>query len=48
VAPDGRADRLFLAFDDDPVLGLIVGKALLVADDTKISTRTMLAQIKGS
>ena len=48
VARAGRADKLFLTFDDDPVLRLIVGKALLLTDDVEISAPMMLAQIKGS
>lgn len=48
VARDGRADRLFLRFDDDRVLSLILGKAFLLAGDTEIKDRTILAQIKGS
>jgi hypothetical protein len=43
VARAGRADKLFLPFDDDPVLRLIVSKALLLTDDTEISARTILA-----
>ncbi|HEV2777106.1 MAG TPA: DUF4132 domain-containing protein, partial [Solirubrobacteraceae bacterium] len=44
---DGRADKLFLPFDDDPVLSLILSKALLLAHDTKITDETILAQIRG-
>jgi hypothetical protein len=34
--------------DHDPVLSLIFSKAFLLADDTAISARTILAQVKGS
>jgi hypothetical protein len=47
VARDGRADRLFLRFDDDRVLSLILGNAFLLAGDTEIKDRTILAQVRG-
>lgn len=34
--------------NDDPVLSPILGKAFHLAEDTEISARTILAQIKGS
>lgn len=46
-ARDGRADKLFLPFDDDPVLSLILSKAFMLAEDTKIKDRTIVEQIKG-
>ena len=46
AARDGRADKLFLPFDDDPVLSLILSKAFLLADDAKITDRTIVQQIK--
>lgn len=42
---DGRASKLFLPFDDDPVLSLILTKAFLLADDTKFDDETILAQM---
>ena len=42
---DGRASKLFLPFDDDPVLSLILSKAFLLADDTAIDDETILAQM---
>lgn len=46
AARDGRADKLFLPFDDDPVLSVILSKVFMLADDTKIKDPTILAQIK--
>ncbi len=37
--------RLFLPFDDDPMLGLILSKAFLLADDSKITDRSITSQI---
>jgi hypothetical protein len=48
VARDGRADRLFLRFDDDRVLSLILSKAFLLAGDTEFKDRTILARVRGS
>lgn len=48
AARDGRAGKLFLPFDDDPVLSLILSKAFMLSEDTKIEDRTIVAQIKGS
>jgi hypothetical protein len=45
AARDGRADRLFLPFDDDPVLSMILSKAFLLVEDAKIKDRTIVAQI---
>ena len=39
------ADRLFLPFNDDPVLSLILSKTFLLAAATEISARAILAQI---
>ena len=41
----GSADRLFLPFNDDPVLSLILSKTFLLAAATEISARAILAQI---
>jgi hypothetical protein len=45
AARDGRAGKLFLPFDDDPVLSLILSKAFLLADDTKITDESITRQI---
>ena len=45
AARDGRASKLFLPFDDDPVLSLILSKAFLLADDTKITDESITRQI---
>lgn len=44
-ARDARADKLFLPFDDDPVLSLILSKAFLLADDNKITDPAITRQI---
>jgi hypothetical protein len=36
---------LFLPFDDDPTLSLVLSKAFLLADDTSITDPTILAQL---
>ncbi len=41
-----RADRVFLPFDDDPRLSLILSKAVLLADDRRITDPTIVAQIE--
>jgi hypothetical protein len=40
------SDRVFLPFDDDPVLSVILSKAFLLANDTKISDRSIVSQIR--
>ena len=47
AARDGRAGKLFLPFDDDPVLSVILSKAFLLADDTKITDPSITRQISG-
>jgi hypothetical protein len=47
-ARDRRADKLWLPFDDDAVLSLVLSKAFLLADDTSISDETITAQISRS
>jgi hypothetical protein len=47
AARDGRASKLFLPFDDDPVLSVILSKAFMLADDTAITDKTILQQIRG-
>ncbi len=41
----GSAERLFLPFDDDPTLSIILSKAFLLAADNRITDRTILGQI---
>ena len=47
AARDARAGRLFLPFDDDPLLSLILSKAFLLADDTKITDPAITRQMAG-
>jgi hypothetical protein len=42
---DGAAGKLFLPFDGDNLLSIIVSKALLLADDAKIKDPTIVNQI---
>ena len=45
AARDARVGKLFLPFDDDPLLSLILSKAFLLADDTKITDPAITHQI---
>jgi hypothetical protein len=45
AARDSQANKLFLPFDDDPVLSLVLSKAFLLANDTAIKDTTITAQI---
>ncbi len=45
TARDGQAQKLFLPFDDDPVLSLVLSKAFLLANDTAIKDPTITTQI---
>jgi hypothetical protein len=45
-ARGGATDGLFLPFDDDPTLSTILAKAFLLARDTRITDRSIAAQIK--
>lgn len=49
IVPDSRArakqDDLFLPFEGDSTLSIIVSKALLLAEDTKIKDPTIIQQI---
>jgi hypothetical protein len=45
AARDPRANKLFLPFDDDPVLSLVLSKAFLLANDTAIDDPTIKRQI---
>ena len=42
----GASDKLFLPFDDDPTLSVILSKAFLLARDTKITDRSIVLQIR--
>lgn len=46
AARDVRTGKLFLPFDDDPVLSVVLSKAFLLADDTAITDPTIVAQIR--
>ena len=50
IVPDSRSRTserdLFLPFEGDNVLSIIVSKAVLLADDTKITDPTIVSQIK--
>jgi hypothetical protein len=39
-------DRVFLPFEGDAILSIIISKALLLADDTKITDATIISQLK--
>ena len=49
IVPDSRSratqDDLFLPFEGDSTLSIIISKALLLADDTKIKDPTITRQI---
>ncbi|GLW97889.1 DUF4132 domain-containing protein [Microtetraspora sp. NBRC 16547] len=47
-APGQAADRVFLPFEEDGRLALILSKAFLLARDGEIDDETILRQIKGS
>jgi hypothetical protein len=42
----GREKRIFLPFDDDPTLTLILSKAFMLANDDVIKDASILRQIK--
>ena len=42
----GPASKLFLPFEGDTTLSLILSKAFLLAEDTKITDPTILRQIR--
>jgi hypothetical protein len=46
AAPDSQTGKLFLPFDDDPVLSVILSKAFLLASDSSITDKTITAQIQ--
>lgn len=43
---EGPASKVFLPFDDDPVLALVLSKAFLLANDTAIRDRSIIRQIE--
>lgn len=44
---ESSTQKLFLPFEGDNMLSIIISKALLLADDDKITDSTILRQIKG-
>lgn len=44
---DTKTAKVFLPFDDDPMLGLILSKAFLLANDKNIGDSTITRQIRG-
>ena len=42
----GAPEKLFLPFDDDPTLSVILSKAFLLARDTKITDPSITLQIR--
>lgn len=50
IVPDSRSrsrqDDIFLPFEGDSMLSIIISKALLLAEDTRIKDRTILSQIE--
>ena len=40
------ADKVFLPFDDDPTLSVILSKAFLLARDSKITDKSIVMQIR--
>jgi hypothetical protein len=43
---EGRSEGLFLPFEGDRTLAIILSKAFLLAEDTKIKDETIIRQIK--
>ena len=41
----GATDKVYLPFEEDHLLSIILSKALLLADDDKIKDPTILSQI---
>jgi hypothetical protein len=49
VVPDrAKAKKVSLPFDDDPVLSVILSKAIMLADDDKITDATITRQLHRS
>jgi hypothetical protein len=47
AARNAKAAKVFLPFDDDPMLTMILSKAFLLAADTTITDTSITAQIRG-
>lgn len=45
VANSGKKNQIFLPFDDDRTMSIIISKAFLLANDTNIKDETILSQI---
>lgn len=45
-AAAGKTSRVYLPFDGDPMLSIVLSKALLLAEDTKITDPTIVRQIQ--
>ncbi|EDY83091.1 hypothetical protein VDG1235_2715 [Verrucomicrobiia bacterium DG1235] len=43
---DKSTDKLYLPFEGDRGLSMIISKAVLLAEDNKITDKTILSQIK--
>jgi hypothetical protein len=46
-ARDRQADKVWLPFDDDAVMSIVLSKAFLLANDTAITDETIIDQIRG-
>jgi len=50
IVPEGRPfkenEKVYLPFEGDRLLSIIISKALLLADDDKIKDETIIRQIK--
>lgn len=44
---DARLGKVYLPFDDDPLLAMVLSKAFLLANDSAIEDETILQQIRG-
>ena len=47
-SPNKSTDKLFIPFEGDKGLSIVLSKAFLLAEDTKITDTTILSQIKRS
>ena len=51
IVPDQRgrthSGKVFLPFEGDNILAVVLSKAFMLADDTKITDKTILSQIRG-
>ncbi len=46
--PSRKPSNIFIPFDEDPTLSIILSKAFVLAQDTKIKDRSILAKLKDS